>query len=803
MIRSYADEETNRLLQAGELKGAAERLYQLRAKKEALDLLESIFDYERAAEVALEIGDRPRALGNYLDARSPNQAVRIRESIAAGSNQEVVQAAEVYELRKMWAAAAELYELASDPAKAAELWKLHGDLARAARRYEESGAFKKAGECYETHLREVPNDPEASLRLGRILLRFRYHNEAIPHLQKAAEERPLRIPSLETLVKAFDAAGLSNAAKDSYSMLRSLRPELPTRCEEYLAELRRSEEQRAEDRLLIGRYRMGKLLGSGGTARVYVAIDEFSAREVALKIFAGANSKGRDVFQRFIREAKIVSSLSHPCVVRVFEMHPAHGFLVMEYMSGGTLEERLTPDFPLSQTPSVIKAVCSGLEVAHTHGIIHRDIKPPNIFFGIAGEVKIGDFGVAHLQDLGATQTGGFIGTLAYMAPEQVTGAPLSAAADQYALGVTLYRMLTGRLPFDGTDIASQHLSRTPDAPSVHRPGLPTELDLLVLQTLEKDPQKRFPSVAHLRDAFLRLDLKDTPAPALQLPSPQVIAPVAPHAGPRYQEERLLVEADGRRLVVAHDQKLKRRVVLETIREEALLAAWRENIAALSRVDDSAAEALLTLEGDCAIWEYTSGETLSAVCAVKPLAVIKALDFLTHISRAVASIHAVGVAHGAISPESVLISPQYTLLISRRTLSTKAETAAADVNALASLLVASLGGGAQEDSWAEAAALLSSEISSDGQQLLQEITHHPPNAAAQVTALVRALSLNAKTRARRVAALAWVAAVAAESRSDSALRTARDAIQQRAKLWGLPEEISVELLRSASPVRRG
>jgi eukaryotic-like serine/threonine-protein kinase len=801
MIRSYPDEETNRLIKVGELKNAAERLYQIRAKKEALDLLESIFDYERAAEVALEIGERPRALGNYLDARS-NQAVLLRESIAIGPNQEVVQAAEVYELRKMWAAAAELYELASDPAKAAELWKLHGDLARAAKRYEESGAFKKAGECYEAHLREVPDDPEASLRLGRILLRFRYHDEAIPYLQKATEERALRIPSLETLVKAFDAAGLLNAAKDSYATLRSLRPELPIRCEEYLAELRRSEEQRAEDRLLIGRYRMGKLLGSGGTARVYVAIDEFSEKEVALKIFAGSNSKGRDVFQRFVREAKIVSSLSHPCVVRVFEMHPEHGFLVMEYMSGGTLEDRLTPDFPLSQTATVIKAVCAGLEVAHTRGIIHRDIKPPNIFFGVAGEVKIGDFGVAHLQDLGATQTGGFIGTLAYMAPEQVTGAPLSAAADQYALGVTLYRMLTGRLPFDGTDIASQHLSRTPDAPSVHRPGLPPELDALVLQTLEKDPQRRFPSIVHLREAFLRIDLKDAPPLVLQLP-PQVVAPLAPLVGPRYQEESVLLETNERRLVLAHDQKLKRRVVLETLLDKSLKTSWRENIAALSRMDDSAAEVLLTLEDDCAIWEYTVGETLGAVCAVKPLPVIKALDLVAHVSRAVAAMHAVGIAHGAISPESVLLSPHYTLLISRRVLAAKVETAAEDVKGLASLLVAALGGGAQEDSWAEAAALLSSEISSDSQQLLQEIAHHPPNAAAQVTALVRALSVNAKTRARRVAALAWVAAVAAESHSDSALRAARDSIQQRAALWGLPEEISIELLRSASPVRRG
>jgi serine/threonine protein kinase len=802
MIRNYADAEATRLLKSGELKAAADRLYQIGAKKESLELFESIFDYERAANLSLELGDRPRALGNYLDARDFNQAVRIRESIAVGLNQEIILAAEAYELRKMWSDAAELFELASDAAKAAELWKQHGDLSRAARRYEESGAFKKAGECYEAHLREVPDDPEASLRLGRILLRFRYHNEAIPYLQKASEEDSLRIPALETLVKAFDAAGLLNAAKDSYTSLKRLRPELPVRCEEYLAELRRSEEQRSEERLLIGRYRMGKLIGSGGTARVYVAIDEFSEKEVALKIFAGANSKGRDVFQRFLREAKIVSSLSHPCIMRVFELHPEHGFLVMEYMSGGTLEDRLNPDFPLSQTATVIKSVCSGLEAAHTRGIIHRDIKPPNIFFGVAGEVKIGDFGVAHLQDLGATQTGGFIGTLAYMAPEQVTGAPLSAAADQYAVGVTLYRMLTGRLPFDGTDIAAQHLSRTPDAPSMYRPGLPPELDELVLKTLEKDPARRFLSIAQLRESFLRIDLKDTPPPVLQLPTPAVVAPQASAAGPRYQEESVLYQGEERRLVLAFDQKLKRKVVLE-IPAAALRTVWREGLPSLARIDDSSVGVLLTTDEERAIWEYIPGQTLAERCAQAPLSASDALSFVEHIARAVSSMHAAGVAHGAISPETVIASHHHALLLSRRSLQSRADTSAEDVRALSHLLVAALGGGAQEDSWAEAAALLSSELNVEGQQRLQEAAQNPPNAAPQMAALMRVLSQNTKTRARRVAALSWVANVASECRSDSALRAARDLLQQRAKEWGLPEGLGVELLRSASPVRRG
>src|SRR5690606_3187921 len=132
--------------------------------------------------------------------------------------------------------------------------------------------------------------------------------------------------------------------------------------------------------------------------------------------------------------------------------------------------------------------VLAGLELIHQRGVIHRDVKPDNIFFDARGTAKLGDFGVAHLLDLGQTQTGGLIGTLAYVAPEQITGAPLTITADLYALGVTLFEALTGRLPFLGPDFVAQHLGETPPAPSTLASEVAASWDPIVARLLEKDP---------------------------------------------------------------------------------------------------------------------------------------------------------------------------------------------------------------------------------------------------------------------------------------------------------------------------
>ena len=180
----------------------------------------------------------------------------------------------------------------------------------------------------------------------------------------------------------------------------------------------------------------------------------FYDREIAIKVLTvGAGNVGRDAYVRFAREARVAAGLNHPNIVRMFEYNPDGPFLVMEHMAGGTLEERFEEldHVSPSVTEHVLRSVLRGLEAVHRRGVVHRDLKPANVFFGAAGDVKIGDFGVAHLADLGTTLTGAMLGTLAYMAPEQITGSQKpTASTDLYAVGVLLFRMLTGRLPFPG-----------------------------------------------------------------------------------------------------------------------------------------------------------------------------------------------------------------------------------------------------------------------------------------------------------------------------------------------------------------
>src|SRR5260370_11020647 len=192
--------------------------------------------------------------------------------------------------------------------------------------------------------------------------------------------------------------------------------------------------------------------------RVYLARDEFSGRDVAVKVVAPpVDERSAEGYRRFMREAKIVSSLKHPHIVSLVESHEELGILALEFMAGGTLADRLAAPLPPERVRSFTVEIIAGLEAAHAHGVIHRDIKPANVFFAASGEAKLGDFGVAHLSDLGATQTAGFIGTLAYMSPEQISGAPLTFAADVYARGVTLFQALTGRLPLAGPDLVCHH----------------------------------------------------------------------------------------------------------------------------------------------------------------------------------------------------------------------------------------------------------------------------------------------------------------------------------------------------------
>lgn len=246
------------------------------------------------------------------------------------------------------------------------------------------------------------------------------------------------------------------------------------------------------------RYKIGKELGRGGMGTVYHAHDSTLKRDVALKLMSNTNL-GTEGRSRLLREARTVAQLDHPNIVTVYDagQHEGEPYIVMQLVEGGTLHEQKPES--LDEILLIIQQVCTALEYAHQHGVIHRDLKPENVALSEDGSVKLTDFGLARSVASRMTSEGNIVGTVFYMAPEQAMGQELDARADLYALGVMLYELTTGQLPFvDDNPIAviTQHINAPVVPPRAKREDLPGYVDNLILKLLEKDPRDRPESAA-------------------------------------------------------------------------------------------------------------------------------------------------------------------------------------------------------------------------------------------------------------------------------------------------------------------
>ncbi len=258
---------------------------------------------------------------------------------------------------------------------------------------------------------------------------------------------------------------------------------------------------------VAGRYELEELVGTGGMSSVYRAHDSMLDRKVALKVLHPQFTGDEEYLERFRREARSVAQLSHPNIVTVIDRGEEGGsqFIVFEYVAGDNLKELVgrSGALPVVTAVSLAHQIARALAFAHEHGLVHRDVKPQNVLLSGDGRAKVTDFGIARSLDVkhGMTQTGTVLGTSDYIAPEQAQGQTISAQTDVYSLGVVLWELLTGQVPFPGENfvaVAMRHINEPPPHVRDRRPDVPPRLEAALQRAMAKNPGDRFPSM----DAF-------------------------------------------------------------------------------------------------------------------------------------------------------------------------------------------------------------------------------------------------------------------------------------------------------------
>lgn len=265
-------------------------------------------------------------------------------------------------------------------------------------------------------------------------------------------------------------------------------------------------------RILNSRYELQQLIGTGGMADVYRATDNLLGRTVAVKILHPQFAKDPVFIERFRQEAQAAANLNQPNIVNVFDwgIEESVYYIVMEYVEGHDLKSIIMQGGPLlpERAVEIAMAICLALDAAHSHGVVHRDIKPQNIIVTADNQIKVMDFGIARTAGGSAmTQTGTIMGTAQYISPEQAQGRPADPRSDLYSLGIVLYEMLTGKVPFNGDNpvaVAYKQVREDPLAPSLINPDISAELEAVVMKALAKNPENRYQSALEMRSDLER-----------------------------------------------------------------------------------------------------------------------------------------------------------------------------------------------------------------------------------------------------------------------------------------------------------
>ncbi len=359
--------------------------------------------------------------------------------------------------------------------------------------------------------RESVLDMATRMELARIYIQRRMWTPAITELRMTRTHPTFKKESLYLLGTCFEHKGAFEKAREQYERVLAL-DYFYEDVQDRLQSLKEQTEhqtgvfptatfltvQQEASHLLRDRYEIVRELGRGGAGVVYQAVDLKLKRDVAVKVLHRQAVQSGEHLTTFLQEARFAAKLDHPNIIDIYDVDMESQCIAMEFVDGGTLRDRLTTHkrLPLDQAREVIVQLCQGLQCAHNAGVLHRDIKPANIFITQKTQIKLGDFGIAHISNLeqdAFTQLSAQIGTLPYMSPEQIRGGRLTTASDLYAVGIVFYEMLTGSPPFLKGDIAYHHLHSLPTSP-----GITPEIDAIILRCLEKDPAKRIQSAEEL-----------------------------------------------------------------------------------------------------------------------------------------------------------------------------------------------------------------------------------------------------------------------------------------------------------------
>ncbi len=323
------------------------------------------------------------------------------------------------------------------------------------------------------------------------------------------------------------------------------------------------------ERVLDGRYALEALVGSGGMADVYRAKDQLLERTVAVKILHQQYENDTEFITRFQREAKAAARITHPNIVNVYDVGVAEGrhYIVMEYVPGRTLKERIKEEgpVPVPQALQIARQIAGALAQAHANNLVHCDIKPHNILVMPDGNVKVADFGIARaVTESTMTYNDNIMGSVHYFSPEQARGTMITPKSDVYSLGVLLYEMLSGRIPFDGNtavSIARKHLEEDPQPLHMIAPRIPPVVEALVTRMMAKDPAQRPDSSMLVQDIVRAEQMmrSDTEAlPAFDPDATRVLTPVeAQEIGALAEAEEDAVPQEGEERPFFRTKKFK------------------------------------------------------------------------------------------------------------------------------------------------------------------------------------------------------------------------------------------------------